>query len=150
MIKTAKRIANQAHSTLRRGEGRPLRYLVAGGLNTVFGLAIFPVLLWTSDYLRQHYLIALGIAQVVSLCFAFGTYKFGVFQTRGQYAREFAAFASFYLINYAANWAALPALVEWGGWDPIVAQLFFSLLVIAGSYVWHSRITFRHASGPNP
>lgn len=149
MIRAAKTFVGHAHSTLRRGEGRPLRYLVAAGLNTAFGLAIFPVLLWISPYLRVHYLIALGIAQAVSLCFAFLTYKFGVFRTRGGYAREFTAFASFYLINYAANWAALPALVELGGWDPVIAQLFFSLLVIAGSYVWHSRITFRKATGSN-
>lgn len=146
MIKTAKTIVGQAHSALQRGEGRPLRYLVAAGLNTLFGLSIFPGLLWASAYLREHYLIGLAIAQALSLCFAFATYKFGVFRTRGQYAREFTAFASFYLINYAANWAALPALVEWGGWDPIVAQLFFSMLVIAGSYIWHSRITFRKSS----
>jgi len=149
MIKTAKKFANQAHSTLRKGEGRPLRYLVAAGFNTAFGLSIFPLLLWSSAYLHEHYLVGLAIAQALSLCFAFATYKFGVFQTRGQYAREFSAFASFYLINYAANWAALPALVEWAGWNPIVAQLFFSLLVIAGSYVWHSRITFKQASSSN-
>lgn len=150
MIKAAKQMVGHAHSTLRRGEGRPLRYLVAAGFNTAFGLAIFPALLWAFGYLREHYLIGLAIAQALSLCFAFATYKFGVFRTRGQYAREFAAFSSFYLINYAANWAALPALVELAGWDPIIAQLFFSLLVIAGSYVWHSRITFRKASESNP
>ena len=145
MIKIARNMMGQAQSTLRKGEGRPLRYLVAAGFNTAFGLAIFPALLWSSDYLHDHYLIALAIAQALSLCFAYGTYKFGVFRTRGQYAREFAAFSSFYLINYAANWAALPALVELAGWNPIVAQLFFSLLVIIGSYVWHSRITFKRA-----
>lgn len=150
MIKAAKHMFGQAQSALRLGEGRPLRYLFAAGLNTVFGLAIFPTLLWLSDYLREHYLVGLAICQALSLCFAYVTYKFGVFRTRGQYAREFAAFSSFYLINYAANWAALPALVELGGWNPIAAQLFFSLLVIAGSYVWHSRITFRKLPEPKP
>lgn len=146
MIKLARQIVGYAGTRLRRGEGRPLRYLVAAGFNTMFGLAIFPVLLWTFDYLHRNYLIGLAIAQALSLFFAFATYKFGVFKTRGQVAREFAAFSSFYLINYAANWAALPALVELGGWNPIVAQLFFSLLVMVGSYVWHSRITFKQNS----
>lgn len=146
MIKIAKIFVGQAHATLLRDEGRRLRYLMAAGLNTAFGLAIFPALLWFSAYLKEHYLIALAIAQAVSLCFAFLTYKFGVFRTRGGYAREFTAFSSFYLINYIANWAALPALVELGGWNPIIAQLFFSLIVIAGSYVWHSRITFRKST----
>ena len=145
MIKIARTMMGHAQAALRKGEGRPLRYLVAAGLNTAFGLAIFPVLLWSSHYLHEHYLVALAIAQALGLCFAYATYKFGVFRTRGQYAREFAAFSSFYLINYAANWAALPALVELAGWNPIVAQLFFSLLVIIGSYIWHSRITFKKA-----
>jgi putative flippase GtrA len=149
MIRAAKNLAGQAHSTIR-AKGRPLRFLVAGGLNTLFGLSIFPLLLWSFAYLREHYLIGLGIAQAVSLCFAFTTYKFGVFRTRGQYVREFMAFSSFYLINYAANWAALPALVEWARWDPIVAQLFFSLIIIIASYAWHSRITFRELPVSNP
>ncbi|MEO7240068.1 MAG: GtrA family protein [Sphingomicrobium sp.] len=127
------------------GKRRPLRYLMAAGANTVFGLALYPALLWLSPYLHRHYLVALAIAQVVSVCFAFLTYKFGVFQTRGSYAREFTAFASFYAVNYAANWAALPALVELAGLSPIIAQFFFSLLVIVGSYLWHSRVTFRKA-----
>lgn len=125
--------------------GRPLRYLFAAGANTAFGLAIYPALLWLSPYLHRHYMIGLAIAQAVSLCFAFLTYKFGVFRTQGRYGREFSAFASFYLVNYAVNWAALPALVELGGLSPIIAQLLFSIVLMAGSYVWHSRVTFRKA-----
>jgi len=147
MTKKPKKLINYASSVLGREGGRSLRYLMAAGLNTMFGLAIFPILLWSSSYLRHHYLIGLAIAQAISLCFAYLTYKFGVFRTRGGYAREFTAFASFYLVNYAANWAALPALVELAGWSPIVAQLFFTLLVIVGSYLWHSRVTFKKGSG---
>ena len=123
--------------------GRPLRYLFAAGVNTVFGLAIYPALLWASPYLHEHYLIGLLIAQAISLAFAYFNYKFGVFRTRGGYAREFTAFASFYLVNYAANWAALPFLVEIVGMTPIIAQLLFSFIVMVGSYFWHSRVTFR-------
>jgi len=123
--------------------GRPLRYLFAAGLNTAFGLAIYPALLWASPYLHEHYLIGLLIAQVISLAFAYANYKFGVFKTRGRYAREFTAFASFYLVNYAANWAALPLLVEVVGLSPIIGQFLFSGLVMVGSYFWHSRVTFR-------
>jgi len=41
---------------------RPFRYLVAAGLNTLFGLAIYPVLLWTVPWLRVHYMVGLLIA----------------------------------------------------------------------------------------
>jgi putative flippase GtrA len=124
---------------------RPLRFAAAGAANTVFGLAIYPLLLWGVPALRHHYLIALGIAQAVSICFAFTTYKFGVFRTRGNLVSEFGTFASFYLANYAANWAALPLLVELGGVPPVIAQMSFTFALIIGSWFWHSRVTFKTA-----
>lgn len=124
---------------------RPFRYLVAAGFNTAFGLAVYPAMLWAFPWLRVHYLIALLIAQAASLCFAFASYKLGVFQTRGRYAREVTAFLSFYGVNYAANWIALPMLVEFAHIPPIIAQLMFSALVMITSYFWHSRVTFRGA-----
>ncbi|MGV3480174.1 MAG: GtrA family protein [Sphingobium sp.] len=134
--------------TLTRGGQRPLRFVIAGAANTAFGLAIYPLLLWSVPTLHTHYMIALGIAQAVSLCFAFATYKLGVFRTRGNVAREFGTFSGFYLINYAANWLALPLLVEAGGLPPIIAQLGFTLILIVGSYFWHSRVTFRPTTRP--
>lgn len=128
---------------LRGRAGRPLRFVLAGALNTILGIAFYPTLLWTFAPLRQHYLVALGISQAVCLVFAFFTYKLGVFRTRGLIIYEFFRFSSFYLVNYAANWAALPALVEWGRIDPLVAQLGFTVVIVVGSYFWHSRITFK-------
>lgn len=122
---------------------RPVRFAAAGAANTAFGLAIYPLLLWSAPLLHTHYLVALGIAQAVSLCFAFATYKLGVFRTRGNIAREFGAFSSFYLFNYAANWAALPLLVELAAIPPVLAQLGFTAVLIVGSYFWHSRVSFR-------
>lgn len=122
---------------------RPLRFLVAGMLNTGFGLAIYPALLWSSHYFTVHYMVALVIAQGVSLLFAFATYKIGVFRAGGDTARQLGIFSSFYLFNYAANWVALPLLVELGHIPPIIAQLGFALVLMIGSYFWHSRVTFR-------
>ena len=124
--------------------GRPLRYVIAGGLNTALGLAFYPALLWLFVPLRTHYLVALGISQAVCLAFAFLTYKLGVFRTRGNILAEFVRFSGFYLAIYAVNWAALPGLVELGGLAPIHAQLGFALTIMVGSYFWHSRITFSH------
>lgn len=126
---------------------RQIRFLVAGCANTALGLSLYPLLLWCSPWLHQHYLVALGVAQVVCLLFAFATYKLGVFRTKGFAAREFGAFSTYYLFNYAANWAVLPALVEIGRIPPILAQTLFTLLLVAGSWFWHSRITFRGGGG---
>jgi putative flippase GtrA len=123
--------------------GRPLRYLVAAGINTAFGLAIFPLLVWSSAWLAEHYLVALLIAQGSSLLFAFSTYRFGVFRADGAVGKQFGLFSSFYLFNYAANWAALPFLVEVVGINLIIAQLGFALVLMIGSYFWHSKVTFK-------
>lgn len=123
--------------------GTPVRFLAAGALNTAFGLAFYPLLLWAVPGFRTHYLVALGVAQIVCLCFAFATYKLGVFRTRGDLLREFGTFSSFYAANYAANWAALPLLVELGGVPPVIAQVGFTLVLVIGSWFWHSRVTFR-------
>jgi putative flippase GtrA len=131
-----------------RGPGaRPLRFLLAGGINTAVGLSFYPALLWAVPWLRVHYLAALGIAQAVCLVFAFCVHKFAVFRTRGGVLHEFAAFAGFYLFNYAANWAALPLLVEVGKVPPVIAQLAFNAVLIVGSWFWHSRVTFRDGEG---
>ncbi|MCB5425113.1 GtrA family protein [Altererythrobacter sp. CC-YST694] len=122
---------------------RPFRFLVAGGVNTALGLAFYPALVWLVPYFHEHYLQALGIAQVVCLLFAFFTYKLGVFRTQGNVVQEFVTFSSFYVINYAANWAVLPVLVELGGVRPDIAQIGFTAIVIFGSYFWHSRFSFR-------
>ena len=131
---------------VREASGRrPFRYLVAAGFNTAFGLAIYPMLLLAFPWLRIHYMVALFVAQVLSLCFAYASYKLGVFQTRGGYVREVTAFLSFYGANYAANWVALPALVELAHIPPIIAQLMFSAVIMITSYFWHSKVTFRGA-----
>ena len=118
---------------------RPVRFLLAGGLNTLVGLSAYPVLLWINPWFHKHYLVALAIVQVLCLLFAFATYKIGVFRTRGNIVQEFWKFSSYYALNYAANWVALPLLVEVGHVPPIIAQFGFALCVIIGSYFWHSR-----------
>ena len=135
---------NGIASRLRAKAGKPLRFLIAGAINTGFGLAIYPFLLWAFASLRTHYLVALGIAQILGVTFAYANYKIGVFQTKGRVRRELALFSSFYAVNYAANWIALPLLVEFGGIKPVIAQIGFNLLAMLAGYFWHSRVTFGH------
>ena len=123
--------------------GRPLRFLFVGGINTAFGMAVYPGLQWTFPPLVRHYLIALLIAQGVSLVFAYTTQKLWVFRTRGNVAAEFARFCTFYLGIYGVNWAVLPLLVEVVGLRPWVAQLGFVAATVVGSWLFHSRLTFR-------
>lgn len=141
-LHTAPTRAGQARAALG---SRPVRFVLAGALNTAFGLAIYPALLWAFPLLRTHYLGALGIAQVVSVLFAYSTYKLAVFRTRAGVLREAGLFGTFYVVASALNWLALPFLVEVLHFAPIFAQLGFSLALMLSSYFWHSRVTFRPA-----
>lgn len=122
---------------------RPLRFMLAGAANTAFGLAIYPALMWGVPAFETRYMLALGAAQVLSVCFAFTTYKLGVFRTRGNGFREFSVFSGFYLFNYIANWMTLPLLVEVVKVPPVIAQMGYTVLLVIGSWFWHSRVTFR-------
>lgn len=135
------RIVGAASSLVARG-GKPLRFLMVGGLNTAFGLTIYPVLLWSVPWLRIHYMVALLMAQAVATLFAFTTYKLLVFQTQGRTGRELVRFLVFYLANYAVNWAALPLLVEVAHLPPIIAQVGFTFTLAVLSWFWHNRVTF--------
>lgn len=119
--------------------------MAAGALNTAVGLAAYP-LLFSVLHLQKY--VALGVAQSSCLLFAFTTYKLAVFRTRGNILREFPRFASFYLVNYAANWASLPFMVEVLHINPMVAQLGFTFAVIVGSYFWHRNVTFKPRQSP--
>lgn len=121
-----------------------LRFLAGGAVNTLFGLVIFPLLLWALPVLRTHYMAGLLIAQTTSLVFAFCVQKYAVFRAReGSLRAQFAKFSSFYLGIYAANWAVLPLLVEGFGWMPELVQVGFVIATIIGSWFWHRGITFR-------
>lgn len=127
------------------GKGRSVRFLLAGGVNTAFGIGIYPLLMFTVPYFRAHYLVGLIAAQAISLVFAFVSYKCTVFRSRGGALSEFARFLPFYFVNYALNWLGLPLLVHFFHLDPVIAQVGFTVAVIISSYFWHSRVTFRQA-----
>ena len=120
-----------------------LLYLAAGGVNTAFGLAFYPALLFASDWLYQHYMVALLIAQFVCTLFSFVNFKLFVFRTRGGALREFVRFSAFYYATYVVNWAVLPLAVEKLHWDRIAFQLGFSIATVVIGYFWNARVTFR-------
>jgi putative flippase GtrA len=126
-----------------------VRFLAAGAINTGFGLAIFPILMWSLGPRGVHYLIVLLISQILSVTVAFVTNKYFVFRTAGNHLAEYGRFSIFYISYFLVNIVVLPMLVEVVHFNPIVAQTMFSLSVILLSYIWHKNITFRQKK-PSP
>lgn len=127
---------------LRQHETK-LRFLLAGGLNTGFGLGIYPALYAVLAPLALHYTVILVIAQVISITFAYLTNKFFAFRTSGNYLREYGRFILFHLAHLGLNLMVLPFLVEIMQLSPPVAQTGYACIVIITSYFWYSRFTFR-------
>ncbi len=122
-----------------------IRFLLAGGVNTVQGLANYPILYLLLSPLHVHYLVILVISQSLSITFSFITNKFFVFRTTGKHLQECGKFISFHVIHLVTNLTVLPLLVELANMNPAWAQVCYSVVVIITSYFWHSRITFRSA-----
>lgn len=126
-----------------------IRFILAGGINTVVGLSIYPILFFLMAPLKLHYLVILVFSQIICVIFAYLTNKFLVFKTTGNYIREFSKFVTFHLAYFAANLVALPILVEFVRINPVWAQTAFAALVIVSSYFWHSQITFSSKKASN-
>ncbi len=119
-----------------------VRFLLAGLLNTLVGLATFPIFYFMLSGYALHYLVVLCISQAVCITFAFVTNKFLVFRTKGNYVPEFLRFLTFHLSYFTANLVALPLMVNLFSMNPVIAQSLFAIMIIVSSYFWHSRITF--------
>jgi|TARA_B110000261_G_C12985732_1_gene318278 putative flippase GtrA len=120
-----------------------VRFLVTGVLNSSFGLIMFPFFYYFLEEYKLHYLIILTISQFICIIFAYLTNKFLVFKTKGNYASEFLRFITFHISHFSVNLLALPVLVEFFKLEPVIAQIFFAVMVIISSYFWQSKITFR-------
>lgn len=122
---------------------RKLRFLIAGSLNTLVGLGMFPMLFIALEKYKLHYTIILTISQIICITFSYVSNKIMVFKTHGNYIREYGRFLLFHGFYFIVNLAALPAMVEIGHMNPMVSQVFFAFIIIVTSYAWHSRITFK-------
>ena len=137
-LATLRRISSPADLWRRR----ELRYLVVGGINTLFGYGL-GVGLYLALSPMLHILVIGVIGSVIAITFSFTTYKLFVFGTRGHWLRE-------YLRSYVVygGTGVLCILLVWVLVDglrmPIwIAQGIAILLTVLVSYLGHARFTFR-------
>ena len=111
------------------------KYLVVGGINTVFGYSIFAL----SLFLGLHYSIAVLLATILGILFNFQTYGRIVFKSHSWrlIGRFVLAYTSLYLINLALLMLFDSFIVDLYLAGAIV-MLFVSYLgfVLNKRYVW--------------
>ncbi len=129
---------------------RPLRFILVGVWNTIFGYAAFVLLdALFSRLLPGHplsYMVALVVANVVAILNAFIFHRTFTFQSRVRGAAilgELVRFSSTYLFTFILSLFLLPAFVEILGFSARVAGALVLLVCMVVSYIGHSRFSFR-------
>ena len=122
---------------------KKVRFLIAGGVNTMVGLSVYPILFILLKPFGFGYMEVLFLAQVICITFSFISNKYFVFKTKGNIKKEYVKFFVFYGFYLALNVIFLPVMVEMIKITPIVAQTLFSIAIIVTSYFWHNFITFK-------
>ena len=130
-------------STVRKNlDNRKIRYLLAGGWNTLFGYSTGVVLYYAfSRYL--HITVIALLANILAITMAYLTYKLFVFQTQGnwlsEYFRSYLVYGGMALLGIGFLWVMVDGL-------NIPFWLAQGLVVVATviiSYFSHSRFTFK-------
>ncbi len=121
---------------------KPTRYLIAGAWNTAFGYAI-GVLLYLL-LVQDIGIVWVGIlANMISITMSFTVYKLFVFQTRGNWAREYLRSYVIYGGSGVLGVILLWLLVGQLGFNIWIGQAMSIFLVVVASYIGHSRFTFK-------
>jgi putative flippase GtrA len=128
------------HKKLKQVWGsHQIRYLVVAGSTSVGYLT----LVWLGLQLHLHYMLAILIAQVITIGIAFPLYRTLVFQSTGAVVSDFVRFLSVWASGAIAGVLATPFLVEVFSWDPLVAQIISIVVIAVVSYLSHQFFTFR-------
>jgi putative flippase GtrA len=91
-----------------RPDGRFLRFLLVGGVNTAFGYGCFVACLW----LGMHYALAAAVATALGVLFNYKSTGTFVFRNRGN--RRLPRFFAVYVVVYIANVSALALMLRVG------------------------------------
>lgn len=138
MIQLARRLFEQER----------IRFLVVGGINTVFGYAVFALLYVTAGHVIG-YLGSLYLSYVVGVSLAFVLHRrvtFRAHETGGSPVLDFLRFASVYVVALAVNTVGLPLLVEFGHLPALIAQAIMVAVTTVVSYVGHKYFSFRRGA----
>ncbi len=120
-----------------------IKFLLAGGWNTVFGYTVFAGLyFWLSVYGISYQSVFL-IAQIPTVTSSFLVYKFFVFKTSGGTRREYIKFILTYCLMAGVNLALLSLFVEYLLIPVLISQGLSTVLIIILSYIINKHFTFR-------
>lgn len=145
---------------MRIPSGEKLRFLVAGGCNTLFGFADTMFFVWLLVRLypvRQDLMssVAIVLSTIVNITVSFFSYKLFVFRTSGNTLQEYLKSLLVYLPSMAISaivaaplTAAFRHLLPQPRFAPYVALGCIVSFTVVLSFLGHKHITFRRKSNP--
>lgn len=120
---------------------RPVRFLLAGAWNTVFGLTAFTLLELSLDDVLG-YLTVLAIAQIIAVIQAHAVQRTLVWGSQQPYIAELCRFSLVYVFVYVANAVLLALAVEVAHAPVLPAQYVIGGLLVLSTYFVQRGWTF--------
>jgi putative flippase GtrA len=150
--------AEGAFASIRRvlPSGEVIRFLLVGGFNTVFSLALYSGL----DILFSRLFpqsakpliadIAFAVSTPVAITVAFLCYKHFVFRTKGNYLKEWLRCFAVYSVSFPMGLAIVPTATHLFDrasltrhYAPFLAGLVNSVVIACYSYFAHKKFSFK-------
>lgn len=125
---------------------RSVRFVVAGGTNTIVGLVLFPAVDTVLRPFAVPYLATLVLCHFMVVTQSYYLGRIFVFRSTRKPLWEYVLFSVFQWAYLIANMIALPALVAMTGRDPRIVQVGISFIAMIGSYLWQARVVFKTAA----
>lgn len=121
-----------------------IRFLVIGGINTVFAYGLFVLFEVT---LGGRYFLSLFLSYLFATLLAFVLHRRVTFGVTGRESlvRDFLRFESVYVVMLAVNAVLLPLLIEGAGWPSLLAQAAIIAVTTIMSYLGHKFFSFRRS-----
>ena len=108
-----------------------IRFLLVGGYNTVFSYALYALFIYMSISAQ----IALFLSFLFSSLNSYMTQKFYVFNTKGNYIKEYIKCLFTWFGSYIINAILLESLMHFGGLNAYLAEFIALVLITVYSYI---------------
>jgi len=121
------------------------RFAVIGGLNTLVGIGIFPLLYWLlGKVLSVNALVVLG--WTISTSFAFLTHKIVTFESKGKLHHEGVKFTILSLTTLGINLLVMNLALSFTTMNPVLIQILtsgaFAAIMLILSYLGMNYLIF--------
>jgi putative flippase GtrA len=136
--------------------GEVVRFLMVGGFNTVFSLALYSGFVLIFGRMLPHSgkpLIvdfAFALSTPISITVAFLCYKHFVFRTKGNYLKEWLRCFAVYSVSFPMGLVILPAATHFfqrialtHAYAPFLAGIVNSFFIACYSYFAHKKFSFK-------